>query len=506
MSSRTSARAGLLAACAAVLLAAGCAVGPNYEEPQYDVPDAWQNAAAADVADTTAAPLETWWSAFGDTLLDALISEARAASPDLAAAVGRIREAHGYRRTAAGDRWPQVRADGTYTRTELPENGTGGLVAALGGANPSGNWEFGLAASWEVDLFGRVRRQVEAADASLQASIEDYRDVLVTLYANVAVTYVDIRALQERLRYARQNAESQRETLGITEARLDAGLVPALDVARARSNLANTLAGIPILETSLETARNRLAILLGRMPGSLDARLEPGAARIPVPSTSLAAGLPVDLLRRRPDVRRRERQRAAQTARIGVATADLYPRFSLAGMIGLSAAEFGDLGDSGSRIWSLVPGFSWNLFTGGKVRGRIESERGRTEQALAAYEATVLGALAEVENALTALRQEEIRRDQLATAVASSQEAVALVQTRYLSGLTDFQSYLDAQRVLTNQQDQLAASRGQVATRLIDLNRALGGGWSLDDPVPVLTAATEDTASAGSGQNEGIER
>ncbi len=497
-----------VAAVGLALLATGCAVGPDYEEPQYDLPDAWQSAAATDLADTLGTPLVTWWSAFGDTLLDALLVEARAASPSLAAAAGRIREAHGLRRAAGGDRWPQVQANGQWSRTKLSDSGGGAAVAALGGSNPSSNWEFGLGASWEVDLFGRTRRQVEAADAGLAASVEDYRDALVSLQAQVAATYIEVRALQERLVYARQNADSQRETLGLVEARLDAGLVPALDVARARSNLANTLATIPALEISLEVASNQLAILLGRMPGSLDARLEQGAAVIPAPATDIAAGLPADLLRRRPDVRRSERQLAAQTARIGVATADLYPRFSISGLFGLQAGQFSDLGKDGSTTWSLVPGFSWNLFTGGKVRGLIEAEEGRTEQALAAYEATVLGALAEVENALVALRQEEERRDALGTAVTAGQEAVELVHTQYLSGLTDFQAYLDAQRSLAAQQDQFAASRGLVVANLIQLNRALGGGWSLEDPVPVLSQndVNDDAPDAGDEPKEEVNR
>ena len=497
----STARPGAAGLCAILVLITGCSVGPDYEEPEFALPDAWENAAAADTSG--AAPLASWWAAFGDTLLDGLIAEARTASPDLAAAVGRIREAHGYLRVAGGDRWPQIQGQGDWSRTKLPENGAGGLAPV----NPASNWEFGLGASWEIDLFGRVRRQVEAADANLQASVEDYRDVLVTLYADVAAAYVEVRALQERLTYANQNAASQRETLDLVEARLDAGLVPALDVARARSNLANTLATIPQLETSLEVARNQLAILLGRVPGSLDARLEWNAGAIPAPATVIAAGLPAELLRRRPDVRRSERRLAGQTARIGVATADLYPRFSLTGAVGLSGPTLDALGPSESVGWSLVPGFSWNLFTGGKIRGLIEAEEGKTEQALAAYEKTVLGALAEVENTLTALRQEEIRLERLATAVEASQESVELVHTQYLSGLTDFQSYLDAQRSLTSQQDQYATSQGRVVTNLIQLNRALGGGWSLADPVPVLTSAPgNDAPAAGDQQGEEVNR
>jgi NodT family efflux transporter outer membrane factor (OMF) lipoprotein len=283
--------------------------------------------------------------------------------------------------------------------------------------------------------------------------------------------------------------------------------VPALDVSRARSNLANTLAQIPVLETDLEAARNLLAVLVGAPPGSLDARLEWSRGEIPTPSTDLAVELPAELLRRRPDVRRSERQLAAQTARIGVATADLYPSFSLDGLLVLQAPEFGDLGENDSFGWSLVPGVNWPLFTGGKVRGQIQAEEYKTDQALAAYRGTVLNALADVENALVALRQEEIRRERLQTAVEASQRSVNLVETQYLSGLTDFQAYLDAQRDLTNQQDDYARSRGAVVGNLILLNRALGGGWSFEDPVPVVNppAAEPDTVavSAGTeGENE----
>ena len=495
-----------LAGCTALLWMAGCTVGPDYEEPTYELPDAWENAAAGDLADSTGAPLVSWWSAFGDTLLDSLIVQAEVGSPDLAAAVGRIGEAAAYRRIAGGDRWPQLGLDGTWTRTEIAPNGPNGAAVALGAPNPQNNWEFGLGASWEIDVFGRVRRSVEAADANLSASVEDYRDVLVTLYASVAANYVQVRTLQERLVYAHDNAESQRETLGVVEARLDAGLVPALDVSRARSNLANTLATIPQLETALEETRNTLAILLGLMPGSLDARLEWNSGAIPSPATDLSVVLPAELLRRRPDVRRSERRLAAQTARIGVATADLYPSFSLGGNLVLQAAEFGDLGDGDSFGWSLVPGMSWPLFTGGKVRGQIQAEEYKTDQALAAYRRTLLFALAEVENSLVALRQEEIRRERLATAVEASQQSVELVHIQYLSGLTDFQSYLDAQRSLTNQQDSYAVSQGLVVGNLIQLNRALGGGWTLDDPVPVVNPPVVAQTPAGADEEEEVDR
>ncbi|MCB1182909.1 efflux transporter outer membrane subunit [bacterium] len=490
----------VLALGGALLVLSACAVGPDYEEPELPVPDAWGNAAAADLAGPSPV-LETWWTTLGDTLLDSLLVRARAANPDLDAALARITEARAYHQIAGGAYWPQVQADGTFSRTQIAENGPQGALAALGD-NPSNNWEFGLGASWELDLFGRNRRAREATGAGVAASIEDYRDVLVSLYAEVAATYVDVRALQLRLAVARENVASQRETMDIVIAREDAGLVPLLDVARARSNLANTEAAIPLLETALEAGRNRLAVLLGENPGALDTELAADAG-LPRPDTAVALELPAELLRRRPDVRRSERSLAAQTARIGVAKADLYPSFSLVGAISVTSVDFGGLGDAGHTGWTLAPGVRWNLFTGGRIRGQIKAEEARTRQALAAYEKTVLNALAEVENALVALRQEETRRDLLITAVEASQQSVELVHTLYLEGLTDFQAYLDAQRVLFDQQDALAQSRGNVITDVVQLNRALGGGWSLADTDPdlALEMARSDASDAAAAAN-----
>lgn len=465
----------------ALALCAGCAVGPDYQTPEYKVPDAWQNAAAADVQGES--PLiENWWSALGDAQLDSLIVRARRANPDLWAAISRISEARAVHQIAGGNYYPQLQGSGQFSRTSVGENSPNGALIGLTG-NPYSNWEFGLGASWELDVFGRVRRSREATGAAVQASIEDYRDVMVTLYADVATTYIDIRALQMRLSYAVNNVNSQRETMDIVIAREEAGLVPLLDVSRARSNLANTEAAIPQLMTALESALNRVAILLGEAPGALDDELRP-VAEIPQANTNIALALPAELLRRRPDVRRSERELAAQTARIGVATADLYPSFSLTGVLNLTSVDFNGLGDSGHTGWSLVPGVQWALFSGGKIRGQIKVEEARTEQALARYEKTVLNALAEVENSLVALRQEEIREGLLRTAVEASQQSVELVEIQYIEGLTDFQSYLDAQRVLFNQQDSYAQSRGLVLTNLINLNRNLGGGWSLSDTTP----------------------
>lgn len=503
MNRKTGRRRALLypvAACCLLLMGTGCTVGPDYETPDLEVvPDAWQNAAAADLADSSST-LEQWWTAFGDTLLDSLIVMARETSPDAAAAVGRIREARAYHQIAGGLYYPQIGLEGGYNWSEVGENTALGAIVAEEN-NPGGNWEFGLGASWELDVFGRIRREREATGALVQASIEDYRDVLVSLQAEVASAYVSIRTLLLRLEYARNNVESQRGTLDIVLAREDAGLVPLQDVTRARSNLANTEASIPQFESELEVARNTLAILLGLTPGSLDERLGL-TPRIPDPSTVIAVDIPAELLRRRPDVRRSERELAAQTAQIGVATADLYPSFSLSGVLSVQGVNFSDLGDAGNLGWSLFPGVQWNLFSGGRIRGRIKVEEAQTEQRLAAYEKTVLRALAEVENTMVALRQEELRRGLLLTAVEASQQSVELVHTQYISGLIDFQSYLDTQRTLFDQQDQYAVSQGRVVGNLIELNRALGGGWSLDDPDPDIRAEGQTMAAKGDPSTE----
>ena len=329
-------------------------------------------------------------------------------------------------------------------------------------------------------MFGRIRRQVEAATAELEASVEDYRDVLVTLYAEVARNYVNVRAFQSRIAFAESNAEAQRGSVGLTQDRFDAGLTSRLDVRQAESNLASTEAQIPLLTQGLVQSLNRLAVLLGKQPGTLADRLS-ASAPIPVAPDSLTVGIPADLLRRRPDIRRAERLLAAQNARIGVAVAELYPSFSLFGSLSVEATDSGDLFDSGSIGWSLVPSIRWNIFQGGKIRQAIRAEEARTQQALLAYEQTVLVALEDVENAFVAYEQERIRSARLQEAVTASELAVDLVRTQYLSGLTNFQNYLDSQRSLFRQQDELAESQGQVIQNLIFLNKALGGGWPVID-------------------------
>ncbi len=493
---RSRARSPVLAAALA-LLAAACTVGPDYEPPDFTVetvPDQWRTTVETEMAaDTT--DLEMWWVSFNDSLLTELIKRSEFGNLDLQAAVGRVAEARAIRGVAKGGYWPDIVLGGAYSYQKLSENGLQGAQVPEGTesplADPFDSWAFGFDLSWEIDLFGRIRRTVEAADAQLQASVEDYRDVLVTLYAEVGSAYVDARAFQTRLDFATQNVSAQENSLELTRDRFNAGLTSALDVAQAEQNLAQTRSTIPALEIGLEAALNRLAVLLGEAPGSIHDELQEHTG-LPQPDDKVAYGIPADLLRRRPDIRQAERLLASQTARIGIATADLYPTLSLGGTVGLEALDFDNLGDGGSVFWSIVPKITWPIFTGGKIRNQIRAEEARTAQALAAYEQTVLRALEEVQNALVAYGQEKMRRDRLLEAVNASQRAVDLVETQYLSGLTNFQNFLDSQRSLFRQQDELAESAGQVRNNLIALNRALGGGWS--------PGQAEITAAAAAGE------
>lgn len=502
----TRSRARPTAYCAALaLLAAGCAVGPNYEPPDLTVetvPDQWRTTVETEMqADTT--DLEMWWISFNDSLLTELIRRSEFGNLDLQAAVGRVAEARAIRGVARGGYWPDIVLGGAYSYQKLSENGLQGAQAGQpddgtgAGASslltePFDSWSTGLSLSWEIDLFGRIRRTVEAANAQLQASVEDYRDVLVTLYAEVGSAYVDARAFQTRLDFANQNVAAQENSLELTRDRFNAGLTSALDVAQAEQNLAQTKSTIPVLEIGLEASLNRLAVLLGEAPGSLHDELQEHAG-LPQPDDKVAYGIPADLLRRRPDIRQAERLLASQTARIGIATADLYPTLTLGGSLGLESLEFDNLAEGSSVFWSIVPKITWPIFTGGKIRNRIRAEEARTAQALAAYEQTVLRALEEVQNSLVAYGQEKTRRDRLFEAVSASQRAVDLVETQYLSGLTNFQNFLDSQRSLFRQQDELAESAGRVRNNLITLNRALGGGWSPSQAEVTAAAAEAET-------------
>ena len=472
----------LLAAVA--LLVTGCiTVGPDYERPATETPDAWYAAAVEGLGEGEAT-LQTWWNVFDDSKLSDLIERAAEANLELELALWRVEEARALRGVAAGPRVPQVEFTGESSRSQPSDAGPLGELAPEGGFDAGNLHDYSIGAGWELDLWGRIRRSIESADAAVEASVEDYRDVLVSVLAEVALSYVDVRSSQERIRLAEANVEAQQSTLKLTQDRFDAGLVSGLDIAQAESNLANTESLIPLLQTNLRLALNRIAVLLGLPPGAVHAELEL-AEPVPAEPREVTVGLPADLLRQRPDVRRAERRLASQTARIGVATADLYPTFSLGGFIGVQAVDGSDLLSGDAVTWGIGLPIRWNLFAGGRIRSQIRVEEARTEQALVAYERTVLGALEEAESAMVAYQQELIRRAKLGESVDATERALGLVMTQYTAGLTDFLNVLDTQRSLLNRQDELATSRGQVVKNLVGLYRALGGGWDPDAEPPV---------------------
>lgn len=458
------------------LLFAGCtAVGPDYVPPDISTPQEWSASLAGGLSAEVMDPqkMANWWTTLQDPALTSLIERAVAGNLDLRQAQARVREARARRGIVGADRFPTINARGSATEARSSEATGSGLESNL--------YDAGFDANWELDLFGGVRRAVEASEAELAASHEDLRDVMVSLLAEVGLNYVELRSFQTRLSIAKANQKAQEETYGITQVRSESGLTSELDVEQARYNLEQTRSQIPPLQSGLEQAGNRLAVLLGRNPGTLKDELIQ-AEPIPVTPLEVAVGVPAEVLRRRPDVRRAERELVAQTALVGVATAELYPKFTLTGSIGLEALSSGNLFSAGSRTYTIGPSFFWNVFDSGRIRQNIEVQNALQEQALLSYEASVLTALEDVENALISYADEQVRRQSLVEASLAAGRAVKLAGDQYISGLTDFQNVLDAQRALLSLQDLLAQSEGEVTSNLIRLYKALGGGWTSQVP------------------------
>lgn len=452
---------------------AGCAaVGTEYAPPTTVLPTGWSNLdpAARPVASSeTPADLSLWWQSLNDPLLSALVAEALQASPDLRTAEARLREARARRTMAAAARFPSVTASGSARRSQSSEE--------TGSDDARNAFSAGFDASWEVDVFGGVRRSVEAAEADLESSVANLDNTRVSLASEVALNYVEVRALQTRLGIARANLASQSETLQLTDWRAQAGLVSSQDVEQARSNREQTRAQIPSLETSLVESEHRLDILLGRAPGTLHVRLA-ATGELPTVPAQIAVGIPADTLRQRPDVRAAERKLAAETARVGAAEAARYPSFTLSGSIGLEALTLGALGNGAAATSSLLAGITSPVFNAGRLRAQVEIQDAVREQAQVSYEQAVLTALQEVENALVALARNRERVEALAIAAESARNAAELARQRYSAGLIDFQSVLDTERSVLSAEDGLASSRADGVLALIRLYKALGGGWS----------------------------
>ncbi|HEV3026956.1 MAG TPA: efflux transporter outer membrane subunit [Planctomycetota bacterium] len=468
-----------LSFAAGLLALAACSVGPDYQKPVSSVPADWSEKGsaldpAASRVTTQAAQVAEWWKSFKDAELTSLMERAAQSNLDLKLAESRIREARGLRGVSAGALLPAVNASAGYSRNRESEN-----VPIPGAGMQSNLYQAGFDASWELDVFGGIRRTVEAADAEVEASIEARRDVLVTLLAEVGRNYLEVRGFQAQIGIARQNLDAQKKTLELTQARFLAGRAAELDVVRAQAQVSTTASQLPVLENQRIQATHRLGVLLGREPGLLREELA-SVALIPAPPPEVPVGLPSELLRRRPDLRQAERELAAASARIGVATADLYPKFSLTGFFALESINASDFAKWGSRAWSVGPTIQWSIFQGGRIRARIEVENARQEQAAILYERSILVALQEVEDALVAYSQEQAHRVELSDSVAANVKAVDLANQRYTQGLVDFLSVLDAQRSLYVSQDALVLSERRISGDLVALYKALGGGWELE--------------------------
>lgn len=482
-----------------LLTAIGCAVGPRYTRPEIPVPQAWTESPSTG-APATGASLEGWWTTFHDPILNSLVTRAVKGNLDLKIAASRIREARAARGIAASAALPQVDASAAYARSKRSD-AVPPFKSAPGGTSPFGPreqnaFEAGFDASWEIDVFGGVRRDKEAALAQVQAAEEGRRDVLVTLLAEVARNYTELRGTQRQLRILEETLRSERDTLEIAKLRLEAGLGTELDTARAEGQLDANTAQRPALEHVAKQAVFRIGVLLGKYPGAFASELE---TPVPIPfgPPEVPPTLPSELLSRRPDLRRAERELAAATARVGVATADLFPRFSILGSFGRRSEDASDLGSGISQFWSFRPLVRWPIFSGGRIRANIRVQDARQEQALLQYELAVLTALEEVENALSSHARERQRQAFLQSSVVANRRALDLAMERYTSGLENFLSVLDAQRSVYAAEDQLVQSERNTVVSLIAVYKSLGGGWSSDGPAPTpprTAASTRESA------------
>ena len=450
---------------AVIVLLSGCAaVGTDYTEPQMELPSRW-NAAYQSSTDEKNSRLSSWWESLNDPVLNQLIDRAIENNLDLQEALSRIRQARYEKNISEADQYPVLDSSAS---------------AKVSGSSDSESetrlYSAGLDANWEIDVFGGVRRSVEASYAEYQAQVEDLHDVLVTLLSEVALNYVDLRMYQQQIGSVSENIEIQMQSKAITDSLLQSGLADNLEQTQAAYQLAGTKAQLPALQTKANSTMNRLSVLLGEPAGSLDELLAESSP-IPVPDTAVATGIPADIIRQRPDIRQAERNLAAQTARIGVAEADLYPRFFLSGSFGLESVSSSSFFTDPTFIWSLGPSITWSVFDAGSIKNNIEVQKEIKQQYLLQYQTTVLSALEEVENSLCSLAHEKERLILLSDAVVSARKATELATSRFAAGTGDFMDVLDAQQALLTYEDQLNESKGSLSSYLVELYKSLGGGW-----------------------------
>lgn len=461
----------------ALVVLGGCSVGPNYRQPKPEKPGQW-NSPLAGGETSRVSGITAWWKTFHDAELNSLVNRAVKANLDLKIAEARVREARAQYRIIAAAFGPTFDANGSYAKQLQSKHQPIIGALPLPSSVPFENdvYQTGFDAAWELDVFGGTRRAAESGKAEVAAAEFGRRNALVMLLGEVGRNYVETRGFQRRLAIANKNIKAQQEALDIARDRFKNGLTSDLDVQQAATLLSTTQAAIPTLETLIQASIHRLDVLLGLQPGALVVELSKAA---PIPGTPprVPVGLPSELLCRRPDIQQAERQLAAATARIGVATADLFPKFSLTGVIGVQSVNTGDWFSPGSQFWNAGPTAQWRLFDSGRIRANIRVQNARQEQALANYEKVVLTSFEEVENALTAYAKEQVRHRSLEDAVKSSQDSLHLANQLYTKGLTNFINVLDAERSLYQTEDALAQSDKAVAQNLIALYKALGGGW-----------------------------
>jgi NodT family efflux transporter outer membrane factor (OMF) lipoprotein len=475
-----------------VAVLSACSVGPSFEKPAPHLPDQWHgqrhDASAVATSSTTVDP--QWWKQFGDPTLNELVARALAGNLDLRLAALRVAESRAQRAIAAGGRWPGVNASATYQRERQSEYGVNTrLIDVIGTPNrdqiisalaePFDVYQGGFDASWELDLWGRVRRSVEAADASAAASREDLHDAEVTLIAEVVRTYLELTGTRDQLRIALEDVAAGSDELALTQYRVHGGLVAHLDLSVQQAQVASVRAQIPALQQHETVLTNALAFLLGQDPDTLDTILADSKAPVTMPA--LAAGVPSELARRRPDIRRAEARLHAATAQIGIAVADLYPRISLNGSFVQQSLDASDFAEWGARQWSVGPSISLPIFSGGRLHSVVELRKVQQQEAAVSYQRTVLNAWHEIENSLAAYAAEQQRNRELANVLAASRDAYEVAHVRYQHGLTNYLIDLDAHRTLLEAQRAFSESNTQLGVQLVALCKALGGGWSEGD-------------------------
>jgi len=463
------------------LLLSGCfAVGPDYQRPKIPIPRQWTETPAVQGSQP-----EQWWKTFNDPVLDKLISDAIASNLDLKLALARVKDARALRSATIAAGLPSLDAKSSVSRrfnnSSSPASQTG--TSSAGGGFGIGNqfiniFQMGFDAQWELDFFGGVRRAVESADATIDVEVENSRDVLVTLLGEVARNYIELRANQRLIAITRENLHAQQETRELTQIRQQTGLASMLEVTQAQAQAATTEAQLPNYETAVKQSIHALSVLLGKEPGALAVRLDQQGA-IPAIAANVITNLPSELLQRRPDIRRAERQLAVANASVGVATAELYPKINLAAFIGLQNTTITDFTPIG-KSWSAASSLTLPIFNWGKLNANIDSKKAQFEQSFLTYQSTVLSAFKEVEDALIAYSKEQQRHKALAKAVAANQLAVQLANERYQKGLTAFLDVLTSQTALYQAQSLLVTSESQLSSNLVALYKALGGGWQTE--------------------------